>query len=432
MKSLQEYLKGSIRLRLGLGLGLMLAPLAALGVSSYLSSRSIVRGLEDLVRTEQEALQPVMRLQNLVLQAAMPPNDFLILGSASERVLFTQLQHEVDVVFASIKQSRVMDLARTRSLVLESLEAWLKAQSHGLLLFSVEKPVGNHEAGAHMKVFDQHIGRTVSALDQLSLAISQDIKHFESEAHRVQRNAMLFLAVIFLLALLSMLITSYLLSRSITTPIQVLEEGMLRFSQGDHSFRVDLERVDEFGHLARTLNVMAAKIECDGLTGMLTRQEFERRLKGEVDRSQRYGLVFSVLMLDLDHFKKVNDQYGHQAGDDVLRTITRRLADDFRAADCLARYGGEEFVAMLPETDSRGAQVIAGRLCMLVASAPVVTTTGAEIPVTISIGAATFPGDGAAGEALVAAADTALYAAKRGGRNRAVAYEPALDPALGE
>jgi diguanylate cyclase (GGDEF)-like protein len=369
-----------------------------------------------------------MRLQNLILQTAMPPNDFLILGSDSERVLFDKLQGEVDAAFAAIRNSRVMDRPRARSLATGSWEEWLKAKSYGHLLFAVERPVGNPEAGALMKVFDGHIDWTANQLNSLYVEIGEDIKRFESDALQVQRHATLFLIVIFLLAASSMVLIGYLLSRSITSPIQALDEGMLRFSQGDHSFRVVMDRADEFGHLAKMLNLMASQIECDSLTGLLSRQEFQRRLQGEVGRADRYGQTFSLLMLDLDHFKKVNDQHGHQAGDDVLRAITTRLSKSFRTADCLGRFGGEEFIAILPETDTKGAQTISDRLCELVAIEPVTTSLGVEISVTISIGVATFPVDASTGDALVAAADTALYAAKRMGRNQAVVYHTSLEP----
>lgn len=198
-------------------------------------------------------------------------------------------------------------------------------------------------------------------------------------------------------------------------------------SLGDHSFRMDATRTDEFGKLARTLNHMASQIECDSLTGLLSRQEFDRRIAVELVRSVRYGHTFTVLMLDLDHFKCVNDLHGHPAGDDVLRSITARLSRNFRSTDSFARYGGEEFVAVLSETGVGGAKILAGRPCEIVAAESVTISAGVAIPVTISIVCATYRTDGATAESMVAAADITLYSAKRSGRNRAETYHSGLE-----
>ncbi len=163
----------------------------------------------------------------------------------------------------------------------------------------------------------------------------------------------------------------------------------------------------------------------DSLTGLNNRGEFQRRLKEEEERSRRYNRSFSLLMLDIDHFKTVNDSYGHQAGDEVLRALAARLREQNRPADHAARYGGEEFVVILPETTNEGALALAERLRAAVADTAVPVTEGRTIPVTISIGVATFPADAGSGTALIAAADAALYVAKQGGRNRVIRYEPA-------
>ncbi len=164
----------------------------------------------------------------------------------------------------------------------------------------------------------------------------------------------------------------------------------------------------------------------DALTGLNNRGEFQRQLKEEVVRSRRYSRCFSLLLLDIDHFKTVNDGYGHQAGDEVLRVLAARLRGQTRPVDHAARYGGEEFVVILPETTNEGALALAERLRSTVADTAVAVTEGRTISVTISIGVATFPADAGSETALIAAADAALYAAKQGGRNRLSRYEAAL------
>jgi diguanylate cyclase (GGDEF)-like protein len=183
---------------------------------------------------------------------------------------------------------------------------------------------------------------------------------------------------------------------------------------------------------ARLYAQVQEQARTDALTGLNNRGEFQRQLKEEEERSRRYNRSFSLLMLDIDHFKTVNDSYGHQAGDEVLRAVAARLREQIRPVDHAARYGGEEFVVILPETTNEGALALAERLRTAVADTAVPVTEGRTIPVTISIGVATFPADAGSETALIAGADAALYAAKQGGRNRISRYEPALGQAAAQ
>jgi diguanylate cyclase (GGDEF)-like protein len=155
----------------------------------------------------------------------------------------------------------------------------------------------------------------------------------------------------------------------------------------------------------------------DGLTGLANHRVFQERLEGRLAEAQRYGKRLSLLLCDVDHFKSVNDTYGHPVGDEVLRGIARLLAKEARAADLVARYGGEEFAVAMPETDAAGALVIAERIRERVAAAVFDTGLG-PLRVTLSLGVATFPEDARRKAQLVEAADACLYAAKRAGRNR--------------
>ncbi|TAN49699.1 MAG: diguanylate cyclase [Betaproteobacteria bacterium] len=177
---------------------------------------------------------------------------------------------------------------------------------------------------------------------------------------------------------------------------------------------------------ARLYAQVQEQARTDALTGLSNRGEFQRQLQVEEERSRRYSRSFSLLMLDIDHFKTVNDSYGHQAGDEVLRALAARLREQVRPVDHVARYGGEEFVVILPETTGEGAFALAERLRTAVADTAVPATDGQTIRVTISIGIASFPADAGSGMAMIAAADAALYAAKQGGRNRTIGREPAL------
>lgn len=159
----------------------------------------------------------------------------------------------------------------------------------------------------------------------------------------------------------------------------------------------------------------------DGLTGLLNRRALSGALATEVARSQRYGHSLSLVMVDVDHFKSINDRFGHATGDDVLKAVATSLEKARRRSDLAGRWGGEEFVVALSCTDAEGATIAGERLRRAIA-AEVITVSGEELRVTASFGVATL-GASETMEACLARADRALYAAKAGGRNRVVCSE---------
>jgi diguanylate cyclase (GGDEF)-like protein len=156
----------------------------------------------------------------------------------------------------------------------------------------------------------------------------------------------------------------------------------------------------------------------DGLTGIFNRGYLDSRLAVESTRAARSQLLLSVLMIDADHFKKINDQYGHSVGDLVLQKIATACAQCLRPYDTLARYGGEEFVALLPSTSLEQACEIAERVRMAVSELAFTAPSGNALHVTISIGVARMLGGEAQTESVLRRADQAMYEAKRAGRNR--------------
>ena len=161
--------------------------------------------------------------------------------------------------------------------------------------------------------------------------------------------------------------------------------------------------------------------KCDGLTGLYNRSFFEEALHSEASRALRYQTEFSLVFLDVDHFKKINDVYGHQAGDLVLRTIAKLILSEKRAEDIAARFGGEEIILILPGTQKYNALIIAERLRHKIELLEIYFE-GRKIQVTLSGGVATFPLDTDRVSELVECADRALYRAKHQGRNRMVLF----------
>jgi len=184
--------------------------------------------------------------------------------------------------------------------------------------------------------------------------------------------------------------------------------------------RVGMRLLDLEDNLVQACEAMRFKATHDVLTGVWNRGAILETLERETWRSRREGLSLGVLIADLDHFKSVNDTYGHLAGDAVLREVTRRMQTDVRPYDAVGRYGGEEFLILLPGCNNSDTREKAERLREIVFHGPIATPTGA-LQVTMSIGGvatADWPEDSA--NQILQMADSALYRAKADGRNRSV------------
>ena len=174
--------------------------------------------------------------------------------------------------------------------------------------------------------------------------------------------------------------------------------------------------------LGDTLEALRQMATRDKLTGLINRREFDRILSEERERAVRFGQCLALVMIDIDHFKSINDTRGHPAGDVVLREVARRVASQVRTVDRVARFGGEEFALILVQMERARAKDVAQRVCAAVAGEPVALEEGVMLNMTVSAGVAVAPDDAGTEAALVAAADKALYAAKERGRNRAVDF----------
>jgi diguanylate cyclase (GGDEF)-like protein len=230
---------------------------------------------------------------------------------------------------------------------------------------------------------------------------------------------------------------AYRLGIRIVRPLEHLIQGAVEVAEGD--LAVDLpaatgevgELTDVFNHMVarlrqgrQELDAMNDKLRkqnedlerlstSDSLTGLYNRRYLTHRLSEELLRSYRHKGAFSILMADVDEFKKYNDAFGHPAGDEVLKKVASILLSSTRSEDCTARYGGEEFAVLLTGTTGEVANEVAERI-----RARVESNQFAGRKITLSIGIAEFPNHGETAEEVIANADEALYAAKRAGRNR--------------
>jgi diguanylate cyclase (GGDEF)-like protein len=175
----------------------------------------------------------------------------------------------------------------------------------------------------------------------------------------------------------------------------------------------------------RLTTELVALATVDPLTGLHNRRSFFEVAEREWTRTARSGAPLTAVMVDVDHFKSINDRCGHAAGDDVLAAVARRCLEELRSVDVLGRYGGDEFIALLPDSATVDAVAVAERVRAAVAAAPVSTDVG-PIEVHISVGVATAAGGATSLRALLSQADAALYAAKGRGRNQSQAWYPGI------
>jgi diguanylate cyclase (GGDEF)-like protein len=192
------------------------------------------------------------------------------------------------------------------------------------------------------------------------------------------------------------------------------EQNEETFTVLAHQFALALRRI-------RLYNDVENMAITDGLTRMHTRRYLNERFEEEFGRARSKKLPLSLLMIDIDHFKKVNDQYGHLTGDMVLREVARIIAGQVREIDIAGRYGGEEFCVILPDTDKPGALVVAERIRLAVHEQKV-KAYDTTLAINVSVGVSAFPDDAMQMEELLDKADWALYRAKKSGRNRVAGF----------
>lgn len=412
------------------GLAIMLVPLLALTAGAILSIQGAAGVLDEFVGEVVEELEPTLRLQRTILRSANATHEYYNYGNQEARQLALHLIREADLSFEVlggslfVTEKEWIDTARGK---------WEKARaiSQGVLALPAVGP--RSSPTSEIGLLDVYVDGSVGTLSQIEELAHREMDKQVTQMRQTKQKILLLLPGVLAVFVAAVLITGAVLRRYVLRPLQALEEGVVRFGRGELSYRVNLQSSDELGQLAGAFNAMAEQLQRsreeleelsfrDGLTGLFNRREFHRRLEIEIERSKRNGAPVSLLMMDFDYFKSINDTFGHQAGDEVLRFVGGLILDEVRPADQVARYGGEEFAIILPNTTAPGGLAMAERLRDLVSSREISVAPGQTIKPTVSIGVAIFPDDSETERTLVSSADQALYAAKNTGRNQVCCY----------
>jgi diguanylate cyclase (GGDEF)-like protein len=425
----------SLRTRFLLGMGVMLLPLVGLAAIALFSYQSVTSALDDVVEEATEELAIVQRLQFLIQRAMIAEHDAVAKDSVdpAARERLNEAHHSVQNVFDDLRRGPFA-LPEERALIQAAREEWQQGRQFSDVLFATPRPSLDQTFVREIERAHAHHNRALEKLDQVHTLGQQEMNAQLAYTLSLRRTTLLGAGFVFAVGLGIAVTVGMALARSVLTPLRGLERSAERFGAGDLSSRVQPIGHDELAQLAGTFNAMADKLARsqallrelsthDSLTGLLNYRELHRQLADEAERSRRYGRPFSLVMLDIDHFKAVNDTYGHLAGDKALRALAALIRQEVRPTDVVARYGGEEFVLVLPETAGPGAMTLAERLRVHVAGHAVTVAADHTISMTVSIGVASCPDGANAAQKLLSAADQALYAAKSAGRNRVCQWD---------
>ena len=421
---------GSIRTWIGIGMVVALLPLLFSGITGYLVlNRDVIPLFRKTLSPQHDKIDPTQSLRLLIWSSVTPVEGFADDVNTSQVRTYKAVRTKIAEAFANLKPGLQRDLELS-ALIDKAHEDWIAADS----LASELVAQGGSGDRQLLAAFHQRIVAADKKLASVCESLTKDAVMSQEATvdlfNRFEKVVFGFAAVSLMAFVVLFIIIGQRLSRS----TKRLVEGAQRFASGNKDEDIKVRVPAEFQSLVNELNrsivrtheaehALATRASRDGLTELLNRRAFDDALASLFARKERTGEQFALLLLDLDHFKSVNDTYGHSAGDEVLRVTAARMMLDVRPFDQVFRVGGEEFAVLLSGADSPTARQIANRLLHAIGSRPIPLPTK-ELSVTASIGAVTDAA-GSDPTTLYHAADSALYHAKTTGRNRVVVGERA-------
>jgi len=424
----------SIHVRFQYVFGLAVLGLALMAAITIISGSILLNTYERSVSAVRFDLTSLHRIQESLRQAEHLTYLYAIEGDQSAPIQFKEHQEDTNRQFQQLAEtelvSEAFEHAQFHLTLPQTISAWKNAQGAVLRVF--QQTAGSKEATEALAHAHAAIDPVYSVISEFYLFSLQDLGERLRFAHSVARWAHLAIFAAILVGLGLLIVTGLVVGRSILQPIGGLQEAARKLGKKDFSHRVKLRNTrDELGQLGKAFNLASATLQRtylelkrrsthDGLTGVINRGEFEQRLITECKSADRRQQSVALLMVDVDFFKRINDNHGHQAGDRALQAVAKLLGETMRPGDLVARYGGEEFAIILPSTDETGAIAAAERLRRAIEKTSINCSPNVDIGITVSVGCADRQPNAMTPEDLVKAADTALYQAKETGRNRVV------------
>lgn len=405
----------SVRQRMMAIVALLLLPLAVLSAVSMMVLNDQEMAFRDSVEESVHTLLPLTTLEYYLQQALV---DELLAESHDSVPDFASLTRNIDNSFSSIQvAARGADVSK--SAVQDARKAWVEARPSVRRL--IEQVHTRHLSGAVPNTDARaELERAIHDISGARMHLSRVLKARYQQTAAERKSQLHWLMWIWLITLVvaGLLVMAFL--RSLLRPVQALAQAASQIEDGRIGVRVEVEGRDELTLLAECFNRMTANWESththlrieateDALTGVLNRRGILSSLEAELELHRQSGQPLSVLVMDLDRFKFINDHYGHSMGDRALKWIAENLRGMLREHDHLGRHGGDEFIAVLPATGQAEAQAIALRIHRTIGE----VAARKEVYPGITLGVATLPDDGESASELLEAADARLYALKK-------------------
>ncbi len=417
----------SLRRQILIGVFSLLLPLVTLAGAGYYIYLNTVTSFDSVMDDVFLYGLPVGEVRELLYQVSLPVTNHLISSNAEERDKYLRLKGQINQMLREMVEAKSDNRSLVnREIIKQAYVEWQAATVYADNLVLLRDQINEEEAISLFNKFDQRLGVAIVEVMLYHQKINQAIVNKRDSVDKHLTNVSYISIVIIVMAFLLSATIIIFFIKNVVIPLQVIEKGAMQFGHGDFSHRIEIEPNNELGKLAVSFNSMADKLEeiatRDGLTNLLNKKAILQILDSELARATRNDSTLGLMMLDLDYFKRINDTYGHQAGDAVLVTATELIDKYVRGIDYVGRYGGEEIVIVLPDTSETESVEIAERIRRSLASTPLAVSDKKFVNVTVSIGIAMFPTDGVNESTLLSNADQAMYHAKGAGRNRVVRY----------
>lgn len=430
---------GSLRFWVGVGMTLAVLPLATSAVLGFLIvHRGVIGSFDDVAARQRHQIAPTQRLRLSIWDTVAPVDETLEEGDATRVAAYRNLRVKIESDFAELHGALESE-PEARSLVERARASWTEADRLATEGTSLHRSPGDPRGAELLDRFHGEVEAAVDTLGAVYTDLSADVREDHDHALLAYERSEWVAGIAAGISLVTILVGVLTIGRIMRGSVDRLVEGAERFAGGDREHRIEVRVPPELHRVAQEFNRMIGRIReselalsdlarRDALTQLYNRRAFDEALEEVTARMKRFGEPTSLLTLDLDHFKRINDAHGHAAGDETLRSVARTLTSALRPFDRAYRIGGEEFSVLLPGTEASAAGIVAERLRQAMET-QAVSADGEEIEVTVSIGVATFSED-LETQTVLEAADAALYRAKEGGRNRIVVDGESDPPTL--
>ncbi|MFV0297904.1 MAG: diguanylate cyclase [Hyphomicrobiaceae bacterium] len=425
-----DYLRSrSLRFWVGAGTALAVAPLVlSMAIGFAVLHYGVISPIHDVAYRNRVELLPATKLQSLVWDTIVPIDEYIVEAKIVHPEIYRSLRANIETSFVKL----IVDLADnpvSQDLVKRAQSQWTEADKVASQIITNTTVTHDGDTLSKLRKFHGLIAGVVDRLDAAVSRLGADVEQDHTFAMRAYERAMWIAAIAAIVCLFAVVISMAVIGRVISASVDRLVDGAARFAGGDRDHRIEIQVPPELSRVASEFNTMIGRIHetesvlanmahVDTLTGVPNRRSFNNAFAEEASRASRSGEVFSILALDLDHFKSINDTHGHAGGDEVLRVVANTMTANVRPYDRVFRVGGEEFVVILPNTVISEAQRVAERLRSALEGADI-ALGGTKVTVTASIGIAAAAPNCKQAE-VMKEADAALYEAKSSGRNRVV------------